>query len=109
MFETKTVISTIFAPAADLTTNADDLLGACSKIVGKVAVVLRPIRFGHQNVDVVANELGNVVSKQALGCRIYAFDDTAVIDGNDRGNGGFEDAAKLGSLGLGRRHLVRGR
>ncbi len=98
----------IFAPAADLAPDADDLLGSGLEIIVDVAVVFRLVGLRHQDLDVLPDELADHISEQALGCRIDAFDNTAVIDGNDGGNGGFEDAAKLGSLPLGRRQLARG-
>ena len=57
----------------------------------------------------LAGQLRRTVPKQAFGCGVYALDEPAVVDGDDSGDGGFQNAPQLGGLSFRRGRLTRSR
>ena len=96
----------VLAPATHFSANADDLLDAGSQIVGDVAVVLGLVGLRHEHLDVLADQLRCAVAEQALGRRVCALDEPAVIDGDDGRDRRFQDAPKLCGLCFRRSRLT---
>ncbi len=55
--------------------------------------MLVAVGFGHEQLDVLADDLGGRVTEQALRRRIHRLDQAVVIDGDDRVHGGLQDGA----------------
>jgi hypothetical protein len=98
----------ILAPPADLAADADDLPDAGRKVVGDISVMLRLVWLRHEHSDVLADQFRRAIPEQTLGRRVNALYEPLVIDGDDGGDGGLENAAQLGTLRLCRRGLARG-
>ena len=88
----------VLAAATHFAADADDLLDAGADIVGDVAIVLTAVRLGHEHLDVLADELGSVITEQALGGGVDVFDQSSIVNGDDGRNGQLQDAAELGRL-----------
>jgi hypothetical protein len=56
----------VLAPTDDDATDTDDVPFACRAIACQVAVVLFPIRRGHQHADILARDLLGTEAEQAL-------------------------------------------
>ena len=67
--------------------------------------MLRLVGLRHEHLHILADQLRRVVAKQAFGRRVDALDQPAVVDGDDGGDRGFQNAPQLGSLGFGGRRL----
>ena len=90
----------VFAPAAHLPPDPDDLLDASAEIVGEVAIVLRAIGLWHQNLDVFTDEFGSLVAKHPSGCGIRVLNGPSRIDDDDGRRGRLEKTLELRGLGL---------
>ena len=92
---------TVLAPATHLASNADDLLDAGRLVIAEVAIMLRLVGLRHEHLHIQADQLRRVVAEQAFGRRVDALDQPAVVDGEDGGDGRFQNPPQLGSLGFG--------
>src|SRR6516225_1170573 len=101
----------ILPAATHFATDADNLFDAGLYVVVDVTVVLRPIRLGHEDLDVLADKLVSRIPEQPFGRRVDRLDQAAVIDGDDGGNRRLQDppqfrglACSRGSRGRNLRH-----
>src|SRR5262245_42905297 len=92
----------VLAAATYLSTDADDFPDASADVVRNISIMLAAVRFGHQHLHVLADELRYAVAEQALGGRVNAFDHAQFIDCNDRRDGRFQNAPELCCLRCGR-------
>lgn len=86
---------TILPLADDFATDANDLLVASCQISREVVVMFLVIRRRHQNLDILADNLRDVISEQTLGCRIGAQYDPALADRQDRVNRAGDEGLEL--------------
>src|SRR5579862_3803479 len=70
----------ILPTAGDLTSNADDLRPAGPAIFGEITIMLLVIWRGHQDIDISADDLSGLITKNALGCGIHRLDDAALVN-----------------------------
>ena len=82
--------------AEHLAADADDAPVAGGVVVGEVTIVLGPVGFGHQDVDVAADEFRGRPAKHRFGGRVDGVDAPPVVDGDDALDGGGEDGPKAG-------------
>ncbi len=73
----------ILAPAGHLAADADDPALAGVAVLANIAVVLAPIGFGHEYLDVLPNQLGGRVAKQRFRRWVYALDEARLINRDD--------------------------
>ena len=83
---------------AHFTPNADDVLLARLEIPRQVAVVLLPVGRGHEHADVLPNDVGGGIPKEALGRRIERLDGAALVDGDDAVHRGVQNGLLHASL-----------
>ncbi len=80
----------ILAFANDLAPLADDLRHALHVVV-QVSVVLAAIRFGHQHLDVAADDLVCRPAEDCFGSAVEGTDDTPAVDGDDAVHRGIDN------------------
>src|SRR5262249_47227695 len=78
---------------------ADNRPDPSVKVVGNVFVVLGAVCLRHEDQDVLAPQFLFRVPEQPFGGRVNLRDQAALIDRDDGGYGGLQDAPKLGGLG----------
>src|SRR4029079_3110630 len=84
----------VAAAAADFTADAYDVCLSGGEIPRQVAVVFFVVRRRHQDVDVLTDDLGRRIPKQAFSSAIEGFDAGAVVDDNDPVDGRIDHRAK---------------
>ena len=78
----------------------DDLLLTGFKIVFEIAVVLTAVRFRHEKLDVLPDELFGGISEHQLSGRIDVFDQTGAVDGDNAINSRLENGLQPGFAAL---------
>lgn len=91
----------VVAATDDLAADADDLCLPGAKVFGDVVIVPAGIRFGHQHLDVLSDDLGRRVAEDPLRRRVERRDRAVLIDGDDPVNHVVHDGSHP-LLGLGR-------
>ena len=74
----------VLAAALDFAADADDVLFSGLQVPGQIAVVLFPVRRGHEHLDVLADHLLGGIAEHPFGGGIDRLDDAAGVDGDDR-------------------------
>src|SRR5262249_1835115 len=67
----------------DLPANSNDFLHASREILRNVAVVLLAIRRGHQQVDVLSDNVALLVSEESLRASVKRLDAALAVDHDD--------------------------
>ena len=70
-----------------------------AQITLDVAVVVLAVRRRHQDLDVLPDDLGRLVSEQALGSGAERLHDPALVDHDHRIRHGVEDRCEVGLAG----------
>ena len=73
----------VLAPPDHFPPDADDLRLAGLEVAGEVAVVLAVVGFGHQQLDVLADDLRGRKAEDALRRRVEGRDRATAVDGDD--------------------------
>ena len=79
--------------ARHFSADADNFFLPGLTIFLKVAVMLLAIRFWHEHLDVLANDLGGWMTEKALARRVHGLHQADFVDGDDRVNCGVKDCA----------------
>lgn len=75
----------------DFPADSDDPGSTALKISLHIAVMVRSKWLGHEDIDVLANDLFDGITEHLLGRAIERFDRTLIVDNHDSFDGGVED------------------
>src|SRR6266568_6048310 len=84
----------VFAQPDHLAPDADDPGPASTEVIRQVAIMLASIWRRHEQTHVAANHLTRLVTEKPFGCRVERFDNTALVNGDDALDGGFQNGAQ---------------
>ncbi len=95
----------ILAPACHFPADADNLALAGVAVLADIAVVLAPVRLGHEYLDILPNQLCSRVAEQLFRGWVYALDEAHLINRDDGIDGRLQYARELVQGSLRRRSV----